>query len=60
MNGLFSEKQAFIRLSEGIKKGIPIKNDEDSDLVAGHSKISNFELIRDSAKVVAFIESTIV
>ena len=35
INALFSAKQAFIRLSEEAKKRIPIKNDEDSDLVAG-------------------------
>ena len=35
INALFSAKQAFIRLSAEAKKRIPIKNDEDSDLVAG-------------------------
>ena len=35
INSLFSAKQAFISLSEEAKKRIPIKNDEDSEVVAG-------------------------
>ena len=57
INALFSAKQAFIRLSEEAKKRIPIKNDEDSDLVAKASGIPNLVLINDIAKVVDFIEN---
>jgi len=34
-NAIFLAKQAFIRVSEETKKRIPIKNDEDSQVVAG-------------------------
>ena len=53
---MFAVKAECIRVLEGQKKEIPIKNDEDSDLVAKASGIPNLVLINDVAKVVDFIE----
>jgi hypothetical protein len=40
------------------EKEIPIKNDEDSHLVAGSIQLSNFDLIKDIVKIVDLIEET--
>lgn len=57
MNIHFIGKADNIKVIEEQKKEIPVKNDEDSVVVAGSIQISNFALIRDIAEVVAFIES---
>ena len=42
-----------------LKKGLPVKNDEESCFVAGSGEISNFELVKDLAKVVDYLSNEI-
>jgi hypothetical protein len=41
VNSFFLVKSQFMRSSEGTKERLPIKNDEESSLVAGNIEISN-------------------
>ena len=45
--------------SEDIKEKLPIKNDEESSLVAETSEISNLKLVDDISKILEFIESEV-
>lgn len=45
VNILFSVKRSFSNEKEDTKKGLPIKSDEESCLVAGVDEISNFDLV---------------
>jgi len=51
VNSYFIAKSQFIRSSEGIKEKLPIKNEEESSLVAESGEISNLFLIRDMAAI---------
>ena len=55
VNSLFLAKSEFKRVSEGGNKKLPINSDEESSLVAGAGEISNFDLFRDFAKVVDYL-----
>jgi len=57
VNGLFSEKRVFIRDTEGDKKEKPTENGGLSCLVAGVGETSNFELLKDLAEVIDFMNS---
>ena len=45
-----------MRTSEDIKEKLPIKNDEESSLVAGTHKISNLGLVRDIVRIIKMEE----
>jgi len=50
VNNLFSLKLDFIRTSGNIKEKLPIKNDEESSLVAETVEISN--LLKDISEII--------
>ena len=58
INQLFCLTSRISMDSKGYKKEIPTKNDEDYRVVAGMVQLSNFELIKDIAKIVDFIEDS--
>jgi hypothetical protein len=45
-----------MRSSEGINEKLPIKNDEESSLVAEGSEISNQNLINDVADIIKLMD----
>ena len=55
VNSLFSLKCDFMRTS-GDKKKLPIRNDEESSIVAEPGEISNLDLIKDVDKIVKLLE----
>jgi len=56
VNSLFLAKSQFKRDSGGINKKLPTVSNGESSLVAGTDEISNFDLLKDLAEVVDFVE----
>jgi hypothetical protein len=54
-NTLFSVKRPFSNENKVMKKGLPINSDEESYLVAAIGEISNFDLVKDLAEVVEYL-----
>jgi len=59
VNSLLLAKSQFQKVSRGTNKKLPTKNGEESRLVAGTDEISNFDLLKDLAEVVDFLDNSI-
>ncbi len=58
VNILFSVKRSFSNEKADIKKGLPIKSDEESTLVDYTIEISNLDLMGDIIEIIDYVELT--